>query len=105
MTHLPKLTPAEKAAALKKAQEVRSKRSKMRAKLKSGELTLEKVLAAAKDDEVIARMKVAYLLESLPRIGRIRSRKLMHDIGIDESRRVQGLGVRQKEALLERLAK
>jgi len=77
----------------------------MRAKLKSGELTLEKVLAAAKDDEVIARMKVAYLLESLPRIGRIRSRKLMEDIGIDESRRVQGLGVRQKEALLERLAK
>jgi hypothetical protein len=102
---LPKLTPAEKMEALKKAQEVRSKRSQMRAKLKSGELTLEKVLAAAKDDEVIARMKVAYLLESLPRIGRIRSRKLMEDIGIDESRRVQGLGVRQKEALLERLAK
>ncbi|NLU42537.1 MAG: integration host factor [Firmicutes bacterium] len=102
---LPKLTPAEKMDALKKAQEVRSKRSQMRAKLKSGELTLEKVLAAAKDDEVVARMKVAYLLESLPRIGRIRSRKLMEDIGIDESRRVQGLGVRQKEALLERLAK
>jgi hypothetical protein len=102
---LPKLTPAEKMEALKKAQEVRSKRSQMRAKLKSGELTLEKVLAAAKDDEVVARMKVAYLLESLPRIGRIRSRKLMEDIGIDESRRVQGLGVRQKEALLERLAK
>ncbi|MFY9146335.1 MAG: integration host factor, actinobacterial type [Bacillota bacterium] len=102
---LPKLTPAEKAAALKKAQEVRSKRSQMRAKLKSGELTLDQVLAAAKDDEVIARMKVAYLLESLPRIGKIRSRKLMQDIGIDESRRVQGLGVRQKEALLQRLAK
>ena len=62
----------------------------MRAKLKSGELTLDQVLAAAKDDEVIARMKVAYLLESLPRIGKIRSRKLMQDIGIDESRRVQG---------------
>ncbi|HOB91274.1 MAG TPA: integration host factor, actinobacterial type [Bacillota bacterium] len=102
---LPKLTPAEKAAALKKAQEVRSKRSQMRAKLKSGELTLDQVLAGAKDDEVIARMKVAYLLESLPRIGKIRSRKLMQDIGIDESRRVQGLGVRQKEALLQRLAK
>jgi len=105
MSNLPKLTPAEKAQALKKAQEVRSKRSQMRAKLKSGELTLEKVLAAAKDDEVIARMKVSYLLESLPRIGRVRSRKLMQDIGIDESRRVQGLGVRQKEALLQRLAK
>jgi hypothetical protein len=29
----------------------------------------------------------------------------MEEIGIDESRRVQGLGVRQKEALLKRLAK
>ena len=34
---LPKLTPAEKMEALKKAQEVRSKRSQMRAKLKSGD--------------------------------------------------------------------
>ena len=102
---LPKLTADEKMAALKKAQEVRSKRSEMRAQLKKGKISLNKVLDQAKSDEVVARMKVAYLLESLPRIGRIRSRKIMQDIGIDESRRVQGLGVRQREALLDKLAK
>jgi len=76
----------------------------VRADLKAGNMTLEGVLNKA-EDEVIGKMRVAYLLESLPRIGKVRSRQIMEEIGIDESRRVQGLGVRQKEALLKRLAK
>lgn len=101
---LPELTPEQKREALKKAQEVRSKRAQVRADLKAGNMTLEGVLNKA-EDEVIGKMRVAYLLESLPRIGKVRSRQIMVEIGIDESRRVQGLGVRQKEALLKRLAK
>ncbi|MGI6132413.1 MAG: integration host factor, actinobacterial type [Bacillota bacterium] len=101
---LPELTPEQKREALKKAQEVRSKRAQVRADLKAGSMTLEGVLNKA-EDEVIGKMRVAYLLESLPRIGKVRSRQIMEEIGIDESRRVQGLGVRQKEALLKRLAK
>ncbi len=101
---LPELSPEQKRAALKKAQEMRSKRAQIRENLKQGALTLEKILSSP-DDNVISRMRVAYLLESLPRIGRVRSRKIMEEIGIHESRRVQGLGARQKEALLKRLAK
>lgn len=101
---LPKLSADEKRAALKKAQEVRSKRAQVRESLKQGTVTLEKILSHPEDD-VISRMRVAYLLESLPRIGRVRSRKIMEEIGIHVSRRVQGLGARQKEALLKRLAK
>ncbi|MBC7082184.1 MAG: hypothetical protein PWR07_104 [Bacillota bacterium] len=101
---LPELSAEQKRAALKKAQEMRSKRAQIRESLKQGTLTLEKILNSP-DDNVISRMRVAYLLESLPRIGRVRSRKIMEEIGIHESRRVQGLGARQKEALLKRLAK
>ncbi|HHY31876.1 MAG TPA: integration host factor [Firmicutes bacterium] len=101
---LPELSAEQKRAALKKAQEMRSKRAQIRESLKRGTLTLEKILNSP-DDNVISRMRVAYLLESLPRIGRVRSRKIMEEIGIHESRRVQGLGARQKEALLKRLAK
>lgn len=101
---LPKLTAEEKNRALKKAQEVRSKRAQVRADLKAGKLTLEDVLGRV-DDEIIGKMRVIYLLESLPRIGKVRSRQIMEEVGIDESRRVQGLGVRQKEALLKKLAK
>ena len=101
---LPELSAEQKRAALKQAQEMRSKRAQIRESLKRGTLTLEKILNSP-DDNVISRMRVAYLLESLPRIGRVRSRKIMEEIGIHESRRVQGLGARQKEALLKRLAK
>ncbi|MBO8125979.1 MAG: integration host factor [Firmicutes bacterium] len=99
---LPKLTPEEKRKALKKAQEMRSRRAEIRKKLKCGELSLADVLAQT-DDEAIARMRVAYLLESLPKIGKVSTKKIMKEIGINESRRVQGLGERQRAELLERL--
>jgi len=99
---LPKLSLEEKKKALKKAQEIRSKRAKIRQSLKNGKTTIREVLANINDD-VVAKMRVAYLLESLPRIGKVRTRKIMTDIGINETRRVQGLGNRQKQALLERL--
>ncbi|NMB39522.1 MAG: integration host factor [Firmicutes bacterium] len=99
---LPQLTAAEKRKALKKAQEMRSKRAALRSKLKSGSVSLEEVLNNS-DDEVIARMRVAYLIESLPQVGKVTSKKIMEEIGINENRRVQGLGKRQRRALLERL--
>lgn len=99
---LPKLTPEEKKKALRKAQDMRTKRADLRRRLKSGKLSLSEVLRRD-NDEVIARMRVAYLLESLPKIGKVTTRKIMEEIGIDESRRVQGLGQRQRGALLSKL--
>ena len=99
---LPKLSVEEKKQALKKAQQVRSQRAKIRQELKAGKTTIRKVLENI-DNDVVAKMRVAYLLESLPRIGKVRTRKIMNDIGIDETRRIQGLGNRQKQALIERL--
>ncbi len=99
---LPKLSQEEKKNALAKAQEMRRARSQMRERLKKGDLDLNEVLKA--DDEVTARMRVAYLLRSLPRVGKVKAQRIMEEIGIDEKRRVQGLGKRQREALLARLA-
>lgn len=99
---LPKLSLEEKKQALKKAQKVRSERAKIRQDLKAGRTNIREVLEKI-DNDVIAKMRVAYLLESLPRIGKVRTRKIMNDIGIDETRRIQGLGVRQKQALIQRL--
>lgn len=99
---LPHLTQEEKLEALKKAQEMRSKRAELRVQLKQGNLTLQEVLDRA-DDEVIARMRVTYLLQSLPQVGKVTSEQVMKEIGINENRRVQGLGNRQKDELLKRL--
>jgi hypothetical protein len=101
---LPKLTPEQKKKALMKAQKVRSERAKIRAELKKGKITLDQILKKM-GDEVIGKMRVSYVLQSLPRIGKVRAAKIMYEIGIDENRRVQGLGTRQIEALKEHFAK
>lgn len=99
---LPTLTPEEKRRALQKAQEMRTKRAEVREKLKQGKMTLREVLDQI-EDEVVGKMRVAYLLQSLPQVGKVTSRKIMDEIGIHESRRVQGLGKRQIGALLAKL--
>ncbi|MCL6590857.1 MAG: integration host factor [Firmicutes bacterium] len=101
---LPKLSLEEKQKALEKAQLVRSQRAQIRHNLKNKKITIGEILAE-NDDGVVSRMRVTYLLESLPRIGKIKAKKIMNDIGIDEARRIQGLGIRQKKALIEKLSK
>ena len=98
---LPALSMSQRREALGKAQEMRSERKRVRERLKKGVLTLKEALDKS-DDEVLAKMRVAYLLASLPRVGKTTARKIMDEIGIDGSRRVQGLGKRQREALLKR---
>ncbi|NLM39438.1 MAG: integration host factor [Firmicutes bacterium] len=99
---LPQLTREQKLSALQKAQEMRSKRAQLREQLKRGELTLKEVLERA-DDEVIAKMRVSYLIQSLPQVGKVTSKRIMDEIGINENRRVQGLGKRQVSELLRKL--
>ena len=99
---VPNLSKDERAKALEKAQEMRTKRMELRKELKAGKVTLAEVLK--RDDEIVTRMKVKYLLESLPNVGKITSVSIMEEIGINESRRVQGLGKRQLAMLLEKLA-
>ena len=55
---VPQLTPEERQAALEKAKAARSRRAEVREELKSGKMTLEKVLTM-KDDPVVGRMKVS----------------------------------------------
>jgi DNA polymerase III delta prime subunit len=101
---LPVLTLNEKKEALEKAQKMRSERKEIREQLKTGRMALSEVLSRD-NDEVMGKMRVAYLLASLPRVGKTTAKKVMDEIGIDESRRVQGLGKRQKEALLARFTR
>ena len=100
---IPKLSAEERKVALEKAQKIRSQRMAVRKELKAGKLSLADILADP-ENEVYAKMRVKYLLESLPQVGKITTKKIMEEIGIDEARRVQGLGSRQKQQLLERLS-
>ena len=99
----PVLDPAQRAAALAKAAEARSARAELKNKLKMGSVTLSDVLARADTDSVVGKLKVLALLESLPGLGKVKARRVMEEIGIADTRRVQGLGKQQRQSLLDKL--
>lgn len=68
-----------------------------------GSLTLRELLDQAGSDEVVGKMKVLAVLESLPGLGKVKARRLMEEVGISETRRVQGLGANQRQALFEKI--
>ncbi len=96
---LPQLTPEQRAAALEKAAVVRRERAEIRNRLKHSGASLDRVLQDGQHNEVIGKMKVSALLESLPGIGKVRARQIMDRLGISDSRRVRGLGSKQLQAL------
>ena len=100
---LPQLTDEQRKAALEKAAQARHERAELREKIKSGKVTLEEVLDS--DDPIAFRMKVSTLIESLPGYGKAKAAKIMDELGISATRRVKGLGARQREQLIEQLSK
>lgn len=100
---LPSLTPEQRADALQKAAAARKARAEIKERLKKGELQLAEVISIADTDDVVGRMRVSAVLESLPGIGKVRAEKLMHDLRISDSRRIRGLGGNQRRTLLEEL--
>ena len=99
----PSLSPDERQAALEKAAAARRLRAELKEKLKMGSLTLRELLNQSASDEVVAKMKIVSVLESLPGLGKVKARKLMEEIGISETRRIQGLGDQQRKKLYEKL--
>jgi signal recognition particle GTPase len=97
----PPLSPEARQKALDKAAAARRQRAELKDKLKMGSLTLKELIEQSENDEVVGKMKVLTVLESLPGVGKVRARRLMDEIRISEARRVRGLGAQQREALLK----
>ena len=97
----PTLTPEQRQAALEKAAEARRVRAEVKARLKLNRLSLRDLFDQSDADDMLAKLKVVSVLESLPGVGKVRARRLMEEIRISEARRVRGLGAQQREALLK----
>jgi hypothetical protein len=100
----PSLTPEQRQAALDKAAEARRVRAEVKKKLKDRALSLKELFDLSDTDDIVAKLKVVSVLESLPGVGKVRARRIMQDLDISESRRLRGLGANQRNALLEHFA-
>ena len=99
---LPPLTPEQRAAALEKAAIARRERAAVKNRLKHSGASLIEVLKEGSREggnDIVGKMKVSAVLESLPGVGKVRARRIMEEIGISESRRVRGLGAQQMASL------
>jgi transposase len=96
---LPPLTPEQRTAALQKAAEARRERAALKARLKAGGVTLSDVVREGQKNEIVGKMKVSALLESMPGIGKVRAKQIMERLDISETRRVRGLGANQIASL------
>lgn len=95
----PQLSPEERKQALAKAKESRLIRASVKLRVKTGELSVTDVLALAKTDEAVAKMRVLELVESISGVGKIRARAILERLEISITRRIKGLGIRQSKAL------
>ncbi len=97
---LPPLTAEQRHAALDKAAASRRERAELKNRLKHSGASIADVLAEGQHNEVIGKMRVFDLLQSMPGVGKVRAKQLMERLKISESRRVRGLGANQASALV-----
>lgn len=99
--NLPEMTDEQRKAALERAAEARRERTEFKGLVKTGEISLADALA----DDRAKRIRVHEFLMCIPGIGKAKADDIMRKLGIAENRRVQGLGSRQREGIVELVAK
>ena len=102
---LPQLSPEQRQANLDKAAASRRERAEVKNRLKHSGASIFEVLEQGRSNEVIGKMRVVDLLQSMPGLGKVRAKQMMERLAISESRRVRGLGTNQIAALREEFAR
>ena len=101
---LPAMTAEQRADGLQKAAIARKARADVKTELKRGTVTVADVLKSAESSDIIGKMKVTAVIESLPGYGKARAKQVMERLGIAENRRLAGLGANQRAALEQEFA-
>ena len=100
----PQLTPEDRARALAQAKAARQRRAAIKSQVKVGSLSIHQVIELARTDEVIAKMRVLELVESISGVGKIRGKALLERLEISLTRRIQGLGKHQMNDLISQFS-
>lgn len=92
---------AQRMDALRRANEVRTYRAKLKRRLAAREESPRDVLAYP--EEQVDTMKVFDLLLAMPKVGRVKANRMLVQARISPSKTVGGLSDRQRRELLGRL--
>jgi hypothetical protein len=85
--------------ALKRANDIRVKRAKLKKDLKSGAVSIEQILGSP--PEYVSTAKVFDMLMAVPKFGRVKSLRMLNQCRISQSKTVGGLSDRQRQELID----
>lgn len=101
----PSLSQAQREAASRQAVANRRRRAEIKAMIKHGDLTLEEIFELANREECVAQMRAIELIAALPAIGAVKAKRIMRAAAIAQSRRIRGLGPKQRQELFRALVR
>lgn len=101
----PTLSQEQRVQASKLAVANRRRRAEVKRQVKVGELTLAALFALAETEECIAQMRAFDLISALPAVGEVKAAKIMAAGNIAMTRRIRGLGPKQREQVFKALVR
>ena len=84
--------------ALKRANDIRVRRAKLKKDLKDGRVKIEKILE--NPPEYVSTAKVFDMLLAVPKFGRVKAARFLNQCRISQSKTVGGLSDRQRAELI-----
>jgi hypothetical protein len=94
----PERTDAQRLAALKRANEIRTYRARLKRELKAGRRSIDSLLIHPPDEVLTA--KLIDLLLAVPKYGRVKVNKILTQTRVSPSKTIGGLSERQRIELV-----
>ena len=99
LSQTPERTQKQRMEALRRANDIRTERARLKEQLRTGEVVIWEVLA---DPPIcVHTAKVMDLLLAVPKYGRVKANKVLERCRISPARTINGLTPRQRKELLD----
>jgi hypothetical protein len=99
----PARSPDQRMDALKRANDIRVRRAKLKKDLKLGRARIDSILRDP--PEYVATAKVFDMLMAVPKFGRVKATRFLNQARISQSKTVGGLSDRQRSELIGLLSR
>jgi hypothetical protein len=98
---VPERTKSQRRRALRRANEIRSARAKLKRDLKAGKVKVESLLLDPPD--YVLSAKAFDMILAVPKYGRVKANKILTQCRISPSKTIGGLSERQRAELVHML--
>jgi hypothetical protein len=93
----------QRMEALRRANAIRSQRAQLKRDLKTGDVSIKEIISVP--PEFVQTAKVYDMLMAVPKYGKVKATRFLNHCRISQGKTIGGLSERQRNELLELLAR